>query len=169
MILRCHYDSALRPHGKHKAGAVIYHSSTSDPPEKVGSITDVVCRSPPNRVASTAEGEYCAQFVSGQTAYWHRVISEQVGYRQPPTILPGDNTTAVGVANDSLKVKRSKATNRSYHWTRDRTRLGELVPTRTATELSGSDYQTKSLSVKEHSRQVKSYVKFPPPDPTNPP
>jgi hypothetical protein len=168
MILRCHYDSALRPHGKHKAGAVIYHSNINDPPEKIGNITDVICKSPPNRVASIAEGEYCAQFLSGQTAYWHRVINEQMGYPQPPTILFGDNTTAVGIANDSLKIKRSKAMDKSYHWIRDRTRLGEFVPTHIATELNGSDYQTKNLSVKEHNRQVKNYVKFPPPDPTNP-
>ena len=104
MILRCHYDSSLRPHGRHKAGGVIYHANASDPPEKIGNIVDIICKTPPNAVASIAEGEYCSQLINGQTAYWHRVILEQMGYKQPPTVLYGDNTTAVGIANDSTKI-----------------------------------------------------------------
>ena len=51
---------------------------------------------------------YCSQLITGQTAYWHRVVYERMGYPQPPTILFGDNTTVIGIATDSIKVKRSK-------------------------------------------------------------
>ena len=84
MILRAMYDSALRLHGKHKAGAILYHANKDDPPESIGNIIEVLCKLPPNVVASIAEGEYCSQFLTGQTAYWHRVILEQMGYPQPP-------------------------------------------------------------------------------------
>jgi hypothetical protein len=168
MILRAMYDSALRLHGKHKAGAILYHANKNDPPESIGNIIEVLCKLPPNVVASIAEGEYCSQFLTGQTAYWHRVILEQMGYPQPPTILYGDNTTAIGIANDSIKVKKSKAMDNKMHWIQDRTRLKDFSPTHIATELNSADYQTKNLSIKEHNRQVKNYIKFPPPDPENP-
>jgi len=168
MILRAMYDSALRLHGKHKAGSILYHANKNDPPESIGNIIEVLCKLPPNVVASIAEGEYCSQFLTGQTAYWHRVILERMGYPQPSTILYGDNTTAIGIANDSIKAKKSKAMDNKMHWIRDRTRLKDFLPTHIATELNAADYQTKNLSVKEHNRQVKNYVKFPPPDPKNP-
>jgi hypothetical protein len=167
MQLRCHYDSSLRPHGRHKAGAIIYHANANDPPEFIGNITEVICKLPQNCVASIAEGEYCAQFIAGQAAYWHRVINEQMGYPQPPTIFYGDNTTAVGIANDDIKIKRSKAFDKAYHWFRDKTRLKEFLSMHIASKLNGSDYQTKSLTTPEHKRQVSNYVKFPPADPNN--
>ncbi len=91
-----------------------------------------------------------------------------MGYPQPSTILYGDNTTAIGIANDSIKVKKSKAVDNKMHWIQDRTRLKDFLPTHIATDLNSADYQTKNLSVKEHNRQVKNYIKFPPPDPENP-
>jgi hypothetical protein len=168
MIVEAQYDSALRPHGKHKAGGVVYHGNKDDPPEKIGNITEVICKLPTNVVASIAEGEYCSEFITGQKAYWHRVINERMGYPQPPTVLYGDNTTAIGIATDSIKMKMSKAMDKDYHWIRDRTRKGDFLPKHIRTELNSSDYLTKNLSVKEHNRQVKNYVKFPPPNPNNP-
>jgi hypothetical protein len=79
MILKAMYDSALRPHGKHKLGSIIYHSNENDAPEVIGNIIEVLCKLPPDVVASIAEGEYCSQFITGQTAYWHRVINERMG------------------------------------------------------------------------------------------
>ena len=168
MVLRCHYDSSLRPHGRHKAGGVIYHANSSDPPESIGNITEVICKLPTNCVASIAEGEYCAQFINGQAAYWHRVINEQMGYPQPTTKFYGDNTTAIGIANDDIKIKRSKGFDKAYHWFRDRARLQEFEAIHIASLLNGSDYQTKSLTTPEHKRQVTNYVKFPPANPNNP-
>jgi hypothetical protein len=168
MQIRCHYDSSLKPHGRHKAGGVIYHSNIDDPPEYIGNITEVICKLPTNCVASIAEGEYCAQFITGQAAYWHRVMNEQMGYIQLPTQFYGDNTTAVGIANDDIKVKRSKGFDKAYHWFRDKVRLNEFVSIHIASELNGSDFQTKSLTTPEHRRQVTNFVSFPPADPDNP-
>ena len=115
MILTAMYDSALRPYGRHKVGSLLYHCNKVDPPETVGNIIEVLCKLPHEVVASIAEGEYCPQFITGQTAYWHRFINERMGYPQPPTVLYDDNTTAVGIATDSIKAKRSKATDNLLH------------------------------------------------------
>ena len=69
MILAAMYNSALRPHGRHKVGSLIYHSNKNDPQEKIGNIIEVLCKLPHEVVAFIAEGEYCSQFITGQTAY----------------------------------------------------------------------------------------------------
>ena len=40
MILKANYYSALRPHGKHKIGSLIYHSNEDDAPEIIGNIIE---------------------------------------------------------------------------------------------------------------------------------
>ena len=139
MILKAMYDSALRPHGKHRVGAMLYHSNKDDPPEKIGNILEVICKLPPDAVASIAEGEYCSEFLIGQTAYWHRVINERMGYPQPPTILYGDNTTAIGITTDSIKIKKSKAIDKNLHWIMNKTRLGEFILIHIPTEKNSAD------------------------------
>jgi hypothetical protein len=37
-----------------------------------------------------------------------------MGYPQPPTILYGDNTTAIGIASDSIKVKNQKLWTKTF-------------------------------------------------------
>ena len=47
-----------------------------------------------------------------------------LGYIQPPTHIYADNMAAVGIANDTVKLRRSKAIDMRYHWIRDRVRQG---------------------------------------------
>jgi hypothetical protein len=47
------------------------------------------------------------------------ITLEELGHPQPPTVLVTDNTsTATGIANDTVKQKRSKAINMRFYWTR---------------------------------------------------
>ena len=62
----------------------------------------------------------------------------------------------------------SKFIDNKLYWIRDRTRLGDFIPTHIQTENNSADYQIKNLSTKEHDRQVRNYVKFSPPNPDNP-
>jgi hypothetical protein len=41
---------------------------------------------------------------------------EEFGHPQPPTPLKTDNTTAEGIANDTVKQKHSKAMDMRYNW-----------------------------------------------------
>ena len=85
-----------------------------------------------------------------------------MGYPQPATEFFGDNTTAIGIANDSVKVKRSKAFDKSYHWFRDQVRQGKFIATHISTELNAADYMTKPLQRADHERKAVKLVKYPP-------
>ena len=168
MILRVHYDSSLKSEGRHRTGGILYHSNSDAKPEEIGNLIEAVSKSPPNRVASIAEGEYCAQFILGQKGYYHRVVLEAMGYPQPATAFYGDNTTATGIANDTVKIKQAKAIDKAYHWFRDKVRLGEFTSHYIPSALSASNYLTKSLSPSDHHREISQIIKFPPPNPHNP-
>jgi hypothetical protein len=161
MILKAQYDSSLKPHARHKVGGIIYLGNKEAPPEEIGNITEVVSKVPPNAVASIAEGEYAAGFMIGQKAIHHRNILEALGYLQPPTTLFGDNTTAIGIANDTMKQKHSKAFDKALHWNRDQVRIGILKNVHIDTLKNTSDYNTKAHGPAEHRRQVVNLVKFP--------
>jgi hypothetical protein len=160
MELRAHYDSSLKPHARHKAGVVIYLANKDDPPDKIGNIVEVISKTPPGCVASIAEGEYNSQFISTQGVLSHRTVIEALDYPQPPIKIYGDNSTAIGIANDAVKVKRSKAFDKTYHYTRDKVRTKDIESLKIPTKDNASDFYTKFLSPSEHKRQVSKLVKF---------
>jgi hypothetical protein len=71
---------------------------------------------------AASETEYAALYLNAQHAYFERTILSALGYSQPPSPLYADNSAAVGIANDIVKLKRSKAIDMRYHWIRDRVR-----------------------------------------------
>ena len=119
-------------------------------------------------MASISEGEYCTAFIGGQAAIHHRNILDAINYPQPPTEFFGDNTTAIGIANDKMKPKKSKAFDKSYHWFRDQVRPCIFISTHISSELNIADYFTKPLQKAEHKRQVIKLVTYPPPNPLTP-
>jgi hypothetical protein len=58
-------------------------------------------------VASMAEAELGALFLNCKQATIFRLTLEEMGHPQPPTLVHCDNSTAVGIANNSVKKQRS--------------------------------------------------------------
>ena len=75
----------------------------NDPVISSSTILDVV-------VGSVSEGEYGAAYKMARQTTWIRIVAAALGHPQSgPTTLHVDNSTAVGLANDTLKIARSKA------------------------------------------------------------
>lgn len=60
-------------------------------------------------VASAAEAELGALFMNCKMGKSVRLILEEMGHPQPPTPVHVDNSTAVGIANDTVKKQRSRS------------------------------------------------------------
>ena len=71
-------------------------------------------------MASAAEAEYGALFLNGQASVPIRTILIEINNPQQPTPIQVDNSTAVGIANKSIKQKRSKAMDMRFLWIQDR-------------------------------------------------
>jgi hypothetical protein len=69
-----------------------------------------------NVVASAAESEVGACFQNAQSGAPFRVTLAELGHIQAPTPLCTDNSTAFGILNETIKQKRSKASDMIYHW-----------------------------------------------------
>jgi hypothetical protein len=73
------------------------------------SVVHVICQKLKPVVASAAESEVGGLFVNGQEATVLCTTLEELRHIQPPTPIKTDNSTASGIANDTIKQRRSRA------------------------------------------------------------
>ena len=106
------------------AGGYHYLGNKRDSHYNINAPILAVCSSIPTVCGAASETEYAALYINAQHAYFERTVLEALGYRQPATTLHADNMAAVGIANDTVKLRRSKAIDMRYHWIRDRVRQG---------------------------------------------
>jgi hypothetical protein len=71
-------------------------------------------------VASAAEAELAGLFHNAQEALPLRHALEEMRHSQPPTPIQTDNSTASGLANNTVKQKRSKSMDMRFFWIRDK-------------------------------------------------
>jgi hypothetical protein len=70
----------------------------------------------------------------------------------------------VGIANDSVKQKRSKAIDMRYHWIRDQVKQKTYNITWEAGAGNLADYFTKAHPVHHFTNMRNTYVSTPTPD-----
>jgi hypothetical protein len=87
--------------------------------------------------------------------------------RHPQTATPikTDNSTANGIANDTVKQKRSKAINMCFYWVRDRVRQGQFHVYWGKGSHNRADYYSKHHPTSHH-QAVRSTYFYSPDNPT---
>jgi hypothetical protein len=73
-------------------------------------------------LSSAAKAELGALFHNGKDACPLRIALEEMGLLKPATPMATDNSTARGIATDTVKQKCSKAIDMRFYWIRDRVR-----------------------------------------------
>ena len=109
-------------------------------------------------VSSAAEGELAAVFHNAKESCPIRICLEELGHPQPPTPIITDNTTAAGIANDTVKQKRSKAIDMRFYWIRDRIRQKQFTVFWRKGTLNRADYMTKHHPAKHHRAIRSAYL-----------
>jgi hypothetical protein len=74
----------------------------ADQPPRNGPI-NVPCKILKEVLSSAAEAELAGLYGNGKEAVPERITLEELGHPQPPTPIFTDNSTASGIANDSVK------------------------------------------------------------------
>ena len=126
MILRVHSDTSYltEPKARSRAGGFFYMGNRNDNSingpilNPTGTIRVVV--------SSAAEAETGGLFTNMKEATILRTTLQEMGYKQPPTPIQVDNSTACGIANDNIKVQQSKAIDMRFYWVRDRVIQGHF-------------------------------------------
>jgi hypothetical protein len=149
-----------------RAGGLHYLTSAGDAPTApTNGAIEAVSTIIPTVVSSAAEAELAGLFLNAQTAMSTRTTLASLGYPQLATPLITDNTTAAGIANQTVRLKRSKAMDMRYDWITNRVSLGDFSVTWGPGENNLADYYTK-IHPPKHYRSIRyRYVH----DPRSPP
>eukprot|EP00957_Ditylum_brightwellii_P040721 3082356-Ditylum_brightwellii.AAC.1 len=81
-----------------------------------------------------------------------------MGHPQPPTPLHYDNSTAVGIANKTMKRQKSKAMNMRYFWILDQIQQGNFNVIWCPGQENLADYPTKHHPAAHHQCICPYYV-----------
>jgi hypothetical protein len=162
MLLRIHSDG---PHlSRPKSGSVaggIHYLGTSDP-LFINAAIHVHSTLIPVVTAAVSETEYAGVFANGQIAVDERRALANLGYPQPPTTIYCDNECAVGLADETVRAKKTKSIDMRFDWTRDRVKQVQLRVIFLPGVLNLADFFTKSLPVHTHVAVSPLYVTYPP-------
>jgi hypothetical protein len=136
MVLHIESNASYLSAAKARSRAAGYHflsDQPSDPPDPnepppmANGAINVVCTVMRKVLASAVEAELAALFHNGREACPLRTTLEELGHAQPAIPIQTDNSTAAGIANDTVKQKQSKAIKMRFYWIRDPVRQDQFV------------------------------------------
>ena len=165
MKLHDHSDAShlSEPKSRSRAGGFMWLGDEpipdpKAPPPRINGAIHVVCQIIKSVTASAAESETAALFINGQEACPIRVCLEEMGWPQGATPITTDNSCAVGIANDTVKQRRSKAIDMRYYWIRDRVHQGQFTIHWRKGGQNLADYFTKHHPTSHHKQMRSKYL-----------
>ena len=109
-------------------------------------------------LSSAAEAEFGALFHSTKEATPLHTTLEELSHPQPPTPVLVDNSTAVGLANDTATQRHSRTIDMRFYWIRDRVNQNQFHVYWAPAHLNLADYFTKHHTPSHHRRMHKYFV-----------
>jgi hypothetical protein len=152
MILHIHSDASYLSvsNARSRIGGLFFLGNKSPEQDTLnGSIINVAFIIK-NVAASASESEVGACFHNTQSGAPLRVTLTELGHAQPLTPLRTDNSTALGILNETIKQKGSKAMDMRYHWLTDRVRQKQFDVYWRPGRENLTDYHTKHHSAQHH-------------------
>jgi hypothetical protein len=123
MVLNVHSDASYlsAPKACSRAGGYFFLGSipVDGDPIKLNGAIHITCMILKLVAASAAEAELGALFLNAQEAKVLQLTLVELGHPQPPTPIHIDNTTTVGIVNNTIKRQQSRAMEMRYFWLLD--------------------------------------------------
>jgi hypothetical protein len=116
-------------------------------------------------LSSATEAELGALFYNAKDATAFRVPLDELGHPQPPTPIQTDNACASGIANETIKQRRSKAIDMRFYWVKDRVEQKQFIIYWRPGLTNLADYFSKHHSPAHHRKMRSHYLLEP--SPTN--
>ena len=130
MVLNIHSDASYlsEPRGRSRLAGYFFLGSVPKDDEdiKVNGNIYVACGVLRIVVCSAAEAELGALFLNIKEGKVLRMTLEELGHPQPATPVHCDNSTATGIANDSVKKQRSRSMEMRFFWVTDQVKNGSF-------------------------------------------
>jgi hypothetical protein len=121
MVLVVHCDASYlsEPKARSRAGGHFFLSSDCEDPANNGAVLNLA-QLIKAVMSSAAAAELGALYINAREAVPQRMTLAEMGHKQPQTPMRTDNTTALGVANNNIQLRRTKAMDMRFYWLRDR-------------------------------------------------
>jgi hypothetical protein len=101
-------------------------------------------------MSSAAEAEVAGLFVNAKEGESLRTTLDEMGYPQEPTPIQMDNSTASGIANNTINQQRSRSIDMRFYWICDRVKQGHFIVFWAPGKTNLADYFTKHHPPKHH-------------------
>ena len=160
MILKIHSDASYlsERQGRSHAGGHFYLGNkdhTTNPPNApILNTTGILA----NVMSAASEAEAAALFTNKKEGVIQRIALEEMQWPQPPTPITVDNSTAAGLARDTIKANKSRAMDMRLHWIQDRAQQRQFQVTWAPGKLNKADYFTKLHAPIHHCRMHFVYL-----------
>jgi hypothetical protein len=144
MILAAHSDASYlsETHARSRAGGHFFLSENDHYPTNNGAVLSIA-QIIKAVMSSAAEAELGALYINAREVIPLRHLLLEMGHPQPPTPIQTDNSTALGVVNNTIQPKRTKAMDMRFHWLRCRVNQKHFRPYWRAGATNLADYVTK--------------------------
>jgi hypothetical protein len=123
MVFNVHSDASYlsAPNARSCAGGYFFLGSIpqDDSLILINGAIHITCTILKLVAASAAEAELGALFLNTQEAKVLRLVLKELGHPQPPIPIHIDNTTTVGIVNNTIKRQWSRAMKMCYFWLLD--------------------------------------------------
>jgi hypothetical protein len=160
MKILCHLAYAVLPAFTFSAVNPSLPCLTTSIPPLNGDIY-IHCQILKEVLSSAAKAVLAALFHNGKEAYAICNILAELGHPQPSTHIVTDNSTASGIANDTVRQKRFKAMDMYYYRVRDQDRQGQFLVYWKKGSLKCPDYFTKHHHASHHTLICLHYLHCP--------
>ena len=156
MILNVHSDASYLSVSKarSRAAGIYFLSSlpTTNKPIKLNGFFHVLSSVLKFVAASAAEAELGALFHNIKEARIMRLTLKELGHPQPPTPIHCDNSTAVGIVNNTVKKHRSRSMEMRYFYACDQVHNGYFNITWNPGAEILADYPSKHHDSSHHQK-----------------
>eukprot|EP00804_Cyclotella_cryptica_P003892 CCRYP_015767-RA/>CCRYP_015767-RA protein AED:0.49 eAED:0.46 QI:0/-1/0/1/-1/1/1/0/194 len=144
MILAAHSDASYlsETNARSRAGGHFFLSKNDHYPNNNGAVL-TIAQIIKAVMSSAAEAELGALYINARKVIPLRHLLIEMGHPQPPTPIQTDNSTALGVVNNTIQPKRTKAMDMRFHWLRCRINQKHFRPYWRAGATNLADYVTK--------------------------
>lgn len=159
MVLYVHSDASYlsEAKGRSRVGGHFFLSDNPTDPSKppnafvapngsIHTISSIL----KNVMSSATESEFAGLFYNARDAVPLRITLIEMGHPQPPTPIQTDNSTANGIANGTVKQRKSKAMDMRFYWIQDRIRQKQFHVYWAPGSQNRADYQTKRHPTSHH-------------------
>jgi hypothetical protein len=170
MYLHIHSNASylLAAKARSRAGGTFFLSSrppdpaaapspTATPPPYNGAIHTIISIMR-NVMASATEAKLGAVFQNASDCVPLRIALKEMGHSQAATPIQANNACAAGIANETVKQRRSKAIDMRFYWIRDRIKQGQFIVHWCAGKDNLADYFTKHHSPAHHKLMRSRYL-----------